>query len=221
MRSIWALTALGILLPGGIGMSQPSGTSGAARQEPLLALPLIEAKRPIFQAQKDKQERLRLTPGKHRVRIAFSLHDDPFHSIEEISPDKRTVRFRAPSLNETARPVSRVVEFVIEKGRAKVEKPEWGEALEGVQIRLRPAKVEWAAGEAPEFELDLRNLGKKSFAQVRVALFCHIELDDKWYVYRRPWVLDGAIARIQPGAQVDGWVQISLDARWVRKLPGD
>jgi hypothetical protein len=143
-----------------------------------------------------QEERFQLAPGKHVVRVALPLgrFPDPY----PVPNDLKGIR-----------PMSRAVEIVIGKGKAAGAPPDWGEAAEGVKVRLRPNKVEWAAGETPTFQLDLLNQSKEDFGGCRIAQGCEIEIDGKWYLDNSSPV-DCPASVIKPGSQVDGWLRISL-----------
>ncbi|HVS40320.1 MAG TPA: sigma-70 family RNA polymerase sigma factor [Gemmataceae bacterium] len=96
-------------------------------------------------------------------------------------------------------------------------KPEWGEAVDGVQARLRPAKTAWNVGDTLEFLLDLRNKGEKTPHQCRVPNFCEMEWDGQWYIYGGSDDLDCKHMFLQPGKEIDEWVRVALDVPWVRK----
>ena len=105
----------------------------------------------------------------------------------------------------------------VDKPEVKKVEPEWGEAVGGVQARLRPTKTAWDAGETPEFILDMRNQGEKTPHQCRVPNFCEIEWDGQWYRFGGPGDLDCKHTVLAPGKQIDDWVKVSLDIPWVRK----
>ncbi len=77
-----------------------------------------------------------------------------------------------------------------EKPEAEKDQPEWGEAVDGVQARLRPTKTAWDVGETPELILDMRNQGMKEPAVCRVPNFCEIEWDGQWYAFAGKGDLD-------------------------------
>ena len=70
------------------------------------------------------------------------------------------------------------------KGEAARQKPDgWGEAVEGVQIRLRPDRVLWKEGETVAFKADVRNRGTRELLVTRAQQPCEIEFDGKWYTW--------------------------------------
>ena len=104
-----------------------------------------------------------------------------------------------------------------DKSEVNNVKEEWGEAVDGVQARLRPAKAAWDAGETLEFALDMRNQGEKTPHQCRAPNFCEIEWDGQWHQFGGPGDLDCKHFFLNPGIQIDDWVKASLDIPWVRK----
>ncbi len=138
----------------------------------------------------DKEERLQVAPGKHTVRVAF-LFDG------------------GGRLGDVPRPVSQPVEIEVGKESA------WGEAVDGVQARLRAPKAVWKAGEAPTFILDLRNEGKNTPNARRVPVDCQIEVDGTWYSYDIPsGPYPTVVDLLEPGKQINGWTTVSPDKYW-------
>jgi RNA polymerase sigma factor (sigma-70 family) len=130
--------------------------------------------------------------GKHTVRIAFPLN-----------------REKAPF-----RVVTQPVDVEVGKESA------WGEAVDGVQARIRTPKAIWKAGEAPTFILDLRNQGKQTPHSTHVPSDCEIEVDGIWYMYTGPVDVTSVDTRLEPGKQFNDWVTISPDKFWMNKSPG-
>jgi RNA polymerase sigma factor (sigma-70 family) len=97
------------------------------------------------------------------------------------------------------------------------DKQEWGEPVDGIQVRLRASKTAWDAGKRPELVVDVRNRGEKAPHQCRVANFCEIEWDGRWYEYGGRGELDCLSATLRPGQEIDEWVKETLDTPWVRK----
>ncbi len=108
-----------------------------------------------------------------------------------------------------------------DKSEVKKEKPEWGEAVDGVQARLRPTRTTWDAGETQEFILDMRNQGERAVGACRVPNFCEIEWDGQWHQFGGPGDLDCKEFFLNPGKQIDDWVKVPLDIPWIRKAAGD
>ncbi|KPL00195.1 MAG: hypothetical protein AMK75_05810, partial [Planctomycetes bacterium SM23_65] len=59
--------------------------------------------------------------------------------------------------------------------------PPWGEAVEGVQVRLRADKMQWKADERPTLKVALRNDGTGKFSGLISGQ--QMEVDGRWYVY--------------------------------------
>ena len=158
-----------------------------------------------------KAKHFPLPPGKHTVRIAYTLNGE-----------------------KSIRPVSGPIEIEVSgkpKGdnkEVKKEEPEWGEAVAGVQARVRPAGPLWDVvqrpeGALPQYALDMRNQGKQTHKAYRDSQHCEIEIDGKWYVNGEPEALQKKTRRsLEPGKQEDNWVVVSLadGTPWVRKTTG-
>jgi len=94
----------------------------------------------------------------------------------------------------------------------------WGEAVEGVQVRLRAEKTVWQFGETPTLKLDLRNDGERllGFPPEQTAEY-GVELDGQWY-FRADKVKHIPVP-LPPGGRHEG-VSISLHPNgWV--MPGE
>jgi len=96
-----------------------------------------------------------------------------------------------------------------------VVEPPWGEAVDGVQVRLRADKKVWNAGEVPTFKADVRNVGGQIMSVPRRAEGkCQLELDGRW----RYWpLLRGLLVRsddLAPGAMREG-MRVSLGEQLV------
>ena len=91
----------------------------------------------------------------------------------------------------------------------------WGEAVEGVAVRLRPDKVQWKAGEAPTFKAAFRNNGKRELGLVLAPGSWEVEVDGVWYHATVMININGRVdvRPLGPGVtQME--VPISLDAHW-------
>ncbi|KPJ72209.1 MAG: hypothetical protein AMS14_08225, partial [Planctomycetes bacterium DG_20] len=61
---------------------------------------------------------------------------------------------------------------------------EWGEAVEGVQVRLRAEKREWQADTVPVVYADVRNQGTRDLQVMLDQRFVfQLELDGEWYLW--------------------------------------
>jgi beta-lactamase regulating signal transducer with metallopeptidase domain len=80
----------------------------------------------------------------------------------------------------------------------------WGEAVEGVQVRLRADKVTWDAGEKPTFKADVRNGGERHLQLPESPDWCLVQVDGRWFF----------ITGYEPGKEV------SLSTRVLDFLPG-
>jgi hypothetical protein len=59
----------------------------------------------------------------------------------------------------------------------------WGEAVEGVQVRLRAEKTVWVEGDAPELKVDARCTGQNQFVATANYRQLEVEVDSRWYVW--------------------------------------
>ena len=57
----------------------------------------------------------------------------------------------------------------------------WGQAVEGVQMRVRPERQSWYEGEAPKFRVDMQNKGTVEWELVLAQEAWAVELDGIWY----------------------------------------
>jgi len=71
------------------------------------------------------------------------------------------------------------VDFVIRK--KPKQDPGWGEAVEGVQVRLRADKTVWQAGETPTFKADVRNAGTRELSVAQAQQLCELQVDGQWH----------------------------------------
>ena len=102
--------------------------------------------------------------------------------------------------------------------------PAWGEAVEGVQMRLRAEKVQWQTGEAPTFNV---TTGVKEGAGLwflnPVGNHCRLEIDDQHYRRSEPVIWEGPAFSINPGPfdfkLVNDWRTVD-DNRPLKLLPG-
>ena len=57
----------------------------------------------------------------------------------------------------------------------------WGQAVEGVQMRLRADKDAWTTGETPTFKADFRNGGERPLGLALYPENWEVEVDGAWY----------------------------------------
>ncbi len=66
--------------------------------------------------------------------------------------------------------------------RASRKEAGWGDAVDGVQVRLRADKRSWTVGETPTLMVDIRNGAKDALFDVRGRPTIHdVQLDGVWY----------------------------------------
>ena len=87
----------------------------------------------------------------------------------------------------------------------------WGEAVEGVQVRLRADKVQWKAGETPTFKAEFRNDGKRELGIPRQQELAQVEFDGTWYYWFG--VINIRTPICPPGTHVKDMV-LSLGEPW-------
>jgi RNA polymerase sigma factor (sigma-70 family) len=95
----------------------------------------------------------------------------------------------------------------------------WGDADDGVQVRLRPRQFRWNVGETPTFDVDLRNRGHKPVGVVRPADIWEVELDSVWYGRK---IEKAAVPEtpLEAGTEVKDWLALPLDGKWLRDVTG-
>jgi len=113
---------------------------------------------------------------------------------------------RGASLQATTRPGS--------SQTMSAKTPAWGEAVDGVQVRLQASERVWKAGEVPTLKADIRNRGLRDMTLADTQVNCELEFDGRWYRY-------GGGVRYHPRAlprdeQIDG-IRVSLLEVWQRK----
>ncbi|GAG46569.1 unnamed protein product, partial [marine sediment metagenome] len=88
----------------------------------------------------------------------------------------------------------------------------WGEAMEGVQVRLRPDKAMFEAGEPVSLKADIYNGGKSEvFGQQTKHGISQLQFDNQWYEWGGGPVLGPPIA---PGGRVND-IPVPLDNIWM------
>ena len=93
----------------------------------------------------------------------------------------------------------------------------WGQAVEGVQVRLRAKQLKWKLGKGPQLYADVRNLGTRNLLVYRAARFwtsSELEIDGRWY--RRALPKHGyrpPLSDLVPGRQFDN-ILVNLRRGW-------
>ena len=90
--------------------------------------------------------------------------------------------------------------------------PVWGLPAEGLQCCLTPDKRIWQQNEIPTFKFDLLNNGKSTFAfwPANKHQICSFHVDNKWYNWPRPTMIESQTWPLTPGASYKG-VTIELN----------
>jgi len=139
-------------------------------------------------------------PFQRRVPLAKAILEEVMQRLNKLGTRTKENRDEHDQLDATKSKLNRLLKNEAPtiggakaNKRAEVETPDkvsslaWGEAVEGLQVRLRTDKTAWRMGETPTFSLDLRNNGKKIFPYVRVMeAHCQIEYDGQWYSWPYP-----------------------------------
>ena len=92
--------------------------------------------------------------------------------------------------------------------------PEWGQPVEGVQVRLRAAKSRWNEGKVVRLWGNVRNQGTRNLLVSTQFNRCELEVDGRWY--RRPQnTLETRMPPqpFPPGRQYDN-IAVDLDQWW-------
>ncbi len=95
--------------------------------------------------------------------------------------------------------------------------PEWGEAVEGVQVRLRATKSRWNEGRVVRLWANVRNQGQRNLLVRAWGYSCEVEVDGEWY--RQSPRNRGTIPApkpFPPGRQYDD-IAVDLGAGWELK----
>ncbi|MHC4289325.1 MAG: hypothetical protein ACYSSK_04605 [Planctomycetota bacterium] len=105
----------------------------------------------------------------------------------------------------------------------------WGEAVDGVQCRLRPIQSEWIIGQTPSFMLDVRNTGEKEVKFVPLmAAQCQFQWDGQWYGWAEPLRTGMFVRQVKSEQELVNAMEIKLTDSWampksgglVRQMPG-
>ncbi|MDP7017342.1 MAG: M56 family metallopeptidase, partial [Pirellulaceae bacterium] len=126
--------------------------------------------------------RLKLAPGKHSIRISLAARPaeegDPVQLISkpveiEITANENTGVKRLGAKGSPSQDKLGAASTVIDG--------EWGESVNGVQVRLRPEKPTWKWGETPTFVLDIRNGGDRAIGVTKSQSAYQVTFQGKWY----------------------------------------
>ena len=74
----------------------------------------------------------------------------------------------------------------------------WGQAVEGIQVRLRAERQMWYDGEVPRFLVDIRNRGARKLKLAYAIDYLRIEVDKVWYRATIPLLGDVKIYSLGP-----------------------
>ncbi|GAG07042.1 unnamed protein product, partial [marine sediment metagenome] len=92
--------------------------------------------------------------------------------------------------------------------------PAWGEAVEGVQVRVRADKTKWKIGETPSFKVDVRNRGTRHLGFQLARESWDIEINGVRYRATGIWTGgEHTTFGLNPGRKHEG-ISIPLDKKW-------
>jgi hypothetical protein len=148
--------------------------------------------------------RLRLTPGKHKVRVAY----DFFPSVPEAA---------------AAAAVSGVleIEIVTADGRSPDTASPWGKPSEGLCLRIRSDTDRLGAFPGPTIAVDVKlepspvETKPTAWSAVPDWQFARLEVDGVWYQARdrlRDFI---APREVRPSGEIKDWAEVPLGAAWV------
>ena len=104
---------------------------------------------------------------------------------------------------------------------ASASETAWGEAVDGVQCRLRTTKSRWNEGSGARLWATVRNQGTRNLLVNAWGQGCELEVDGRWY--RRPLNTRGIRPLpkpFPPGRQYDN-IAVDLDQWWELKASQD
>ena len=91
------------------------------------------------------------------------------------------------------------------------DKAAWGEAVEGVSVRMRADKTRWPSNETPTFKLDMRNQGQREFYTAQSQETGRLEVDGVWYSWIG--VINLESSQFPPGREYHD-IPVSLGSNW-------
>jgi hypothetical protein len=87
----------------------------------------------------------------------------------------------------------------------------WGEAVAGVQCRLRADVFNWPSNTVPELKADVRNQGKGELSVAQTQQLCELEVDGAWYQWQGE--VDVKSSALGPGRHYED-IRIRLEKNW-------
>lgn len=143
------------------------------------------------------------------------LRDKPDSDTPAV---KEAVPFRLPAGKHTLR-----VAYTIAKDLRVLSNPVtievgpdgWGEASGGVKARLRLPKTKLKPGDPLEFELDLKNEGKKAWTLPRIPFSCEVYLGDVLYTFHGQLDYKAAAMELKAGGELAPFVTGTVDQQWM------
>ena len=127
---------------------------------------------------------LRVTPSEYRVYYTPEIERvGPLGMSPEVFVSHPAAV--KPDATDLALEVTAASDEQLKELRAKYPQPAaevpWGEAVEGVQVRVRAGKVQWKAGETPTLVADARNLGTLKLRGSPYLFSYSVQIDGQWF----------------------------------------
>jgi len=98
---------------------------------------------------------------------------------------------------------------------------EWGEELNGFQIRLKASTNRgdriFFSDKICAFKMDLLNTGEKTFNCAPLEQFCEVEIDGKWYKWNGTAAVDILAIELKPKNVHYDFFEIKLTENWILK----
>ncbi len=132
-------------------------------------------------------------------------------TVKDANPEATKVLADTPANRKAVAEAVRAAEKAAPAPKAA--EPAWGEAVEGVQVRLRAEKRVWKMLETPAFVGDVRSAGKKDLTILweNQTTPWDLELDGKWYKSSRDAKPNSSPIALKAGGQVND-IPLSLAA---------
>ena len=90
----------------------------------------------------------------------------------------------------------------------------WGEAAEGVQVRLRAKQTNWNRGDIPRLFVDVRNQGPRRLLVQKQLHSSELEVDGLWFRPANTRSTSALPSPFPPGREYDGIV-VDLNDYWI------
>src|ERR1044071_7037253 len=135
-------------------------------------------------------------------RSGFSL-SEYLVPMDLLTAGRHTIALRDASAESNTQTI------FVEKGTA--HGAAWGDPVEGVSVRLRAEKKQWATNETPTFKLDVRNQSHREFYTFQSQEPGRLEVDGVWYEWTG--AIDLKASAIPPGREYKD-IKVTLGLDW-------